>query len=645
MSASSTAALPPFISSAEQPLRFEQVIRAIGQTTKLLVLCSESATRDSKLASIEDLVEVRRGTEIRRVTLAKLLSECLPKHCAPEAIDCRKLAGLNRHMALRRVHARNTDPTALHKFLARRSRTHGLVGCLTTSVDGLEARGDQILEEKTLMLCGNNRELVCCRPGCVGLDGDRAAAVDEQLIKGASVEMGDQEQLGLQCDSCRRKWVKTAVAKRAHGERTLLLRPAVQLELSIDAQEGQMRQDALSMARRSQLLLILEQPLKERTLSDLAQALADEVHQHSGAVLYISRERLRTRGAYNYIDLQLDLNSQELVNLVNAAEEMQGQPQDPAGPDMFCDAADLWLEILRNEVPIMQSLEDIHIQGQYCHFCNCSISEYLIGCQNCDATYCHRRFSYDESPDAVFDDKGTIVPQDLPGDDVIAMTDLDATPAAKDDFPMEEACVILDYYSPDGRRPRLSEAKKRFLCPECWQAKAGGLYPHFVRPSPRLHPELEGAPTPKLAVVIYYVEQFWPHATHLASMLTGRWTTKSWKVTSIYLFSDLSSGGGPDLQGMTMKRVRTGEPGEMANAGDYHGRGDSGDSGRVDRTSSHSQRGLKIPDAQDQGSLDGLSAIGMRVLDAWLKYRPSTRVRTHTPTSDDRATISILIQA
>ncbi|QRV85102.1 helicase domain-containing protein [Ceratobasidium sp. AG-Ba] len=271
--------------------------------------------------------------------------------------------------------------------------------------------------------------------------------------------------------------VKTAVAKRAHGERTLLLRPAVQLELSVDAQEGQMRQDALSMARRSQLLLILEQPLKERTLSDLAQALADEVHQQSGAVLYISRERLRTRGAYNYIDLQLDLNSQELVNLVNAAEEMQGQPQDPAGPDMFCDAADLWLE--------------------------------------------------------VFDDKGTILPQDLPGDDVIAMTDFDATPAAKDDFPMEEACVILDYYSPDGRRPRLSDAKKRFLCPECWQAKAGGLYPHFVRPLPRLHLELEGAPTPKLAVVIYYVEQFWPHATHLASMLTGRWTTKSWKCSVV----------------------------------------------------------------------------------------------------------------
>jgi hypothetical protein len=167
----------------------------------------------------------------------------------------------------------------------------------------------------------------------------------------------------------------------------------------------------------------------------------------------------------------------------------------------------------------------------------------LIQCIGCDVILCARQINFDESDSAEVGQDGTIVPIDVPPKDEDG--DEDAPPFAR-----EESCVILNHFSRDGKRPRLEQAKDDFACADCWDRKLRGLYPvrssaragfvdtdlgvdqHYVRPFHRLAPTLLGQKAPRTAVLIFYIEQFWPHAKHLTALLAARFANLSWPVST-----------------------------------------------------------------------------------------------------------------
>jgi hypothetical protein len=106
---------------------------------------------------------------------------------------------------------------------------------------------------------------------------------------------------------------KMAILRRGSSERTLLLHPAVQMELAGEMVAGDIRAHMLESTQASQLLLIMEQLLKAEGLLDLTRDLADAVHMRSGVDIYVAHKPLRGRNMFNHIDAQLQLDAAELV--------------------------------------------------------------------------------------------------------------------------------------------------------------------------------------------------------------------------------------------------------------------------------------------------------------------------------------------
>lgn len=110
---------------------------------------------------------------------------------------------------------------------------------------------------------------------------------------------------------------KTAIAKRDYTERSLALRPAVQLELGASMVAGDVKAHMLALAETCQLLLIVGEPPRAGSLLDLTRDLADLIHARSGAVVYVGCEPLRGRHTFDFIDAQLQIRVPELVARVS----------------------------------------------------------------------------------------------------------------------------------------------------------------------------------------------------------------------------------------------------------------------------------------------------------------------------------------
>jgi hypothetical protein len=116
-------------------------------------------------------------------------------------------------------------------------------------------------------------------------------------------------------------------------------------------------------------------------------------------------------------------------------------------------------QIVNNELPTLTRSEDAPYDGEFCECCLCGVAEYLVKCQSCASRFCCRQTGDDESSTAEGDEES----MDEPGE--------------KDDFVLEEACIILNVYSNDSSRPTLEQAKREFVCPNCWKYDIHGLYP------------------------------------------------------------------------------------------------------------------------------------------------------------------------
>jgi hypothetical protein len=59
-------------------------------------------------------------------------------------------------------------------------------------------------------------------------------------------------------------------------------------------------------------------------------------------------------------------------------------------------------------------------------------------------------------------------------------------------------------------------------------------FKHYVRPIAREKPEPVDRPWPRLALLVYYVEQFWPQTKHLCALVSSLWKQMGWQVR-VYL--------------------------------------------------------------------------------------------------------------
>ncbi|KAG9099553.1 hypothetical protein FRC06_005156 [Ceratobasidium sp. 370] len=457
-STTDTSYLPPVSSPETLPARFEQLLNAVARTKKMLVLCGDSASRQASLPLVEAPVDVPHGSETRRTALRTLLRQCSPATVPPDSLDPRVLAGLNAAMTCRRIAARSAPARSFHGFLARMCAQGKLAGCLTTSFDGLEARGDPALEARTIMLHGDNRLVRCCRRNCSGMDQSDTIELDDRFLN--PVPSGN---LGQLCNSCSKKHKKMALSRRTCGERSLALRPAVEIDLGGDMVAGEAKATMLEFAKGSQLLLIVEQTLKSPSLLELTRDLAEVVHERSGAVIYVGREPLRGRNLFTHIDAQLQIDVSDFVVRVEEEADKVALSGGKDGLEVVYDEQDFWFDVVSNQLPALSRSEHTGYDGEVCERCMCSVPEYLVHCRLCQSRFCCRRIAYDESLSAPLDEQGLVKLIDEPGD--------------QDPFTLEDACVILDHYSKDGSRPRLEQAKRDFVCSDCWNRGVQGLYP------------------------------------------------------------------------------------------------------------------------------------------------------------------------
>ncbi|QRV80704.1 hypothetical protein RhiJN_08719 [Ceratobasidium sp. AG-Ba] len=437
------------------PARLAQVIDAIARTRHIMIACGDTLTREASITGIEDPVDVYYGRETRRSSLQTLLRECSPLQTSPDTLDQRLLASLNAAMAKRRIAARNCEAGPFLHF------------------DGVEAVLNPDVDDRVFRLHGDNRTVRCCRTLCVAQSDEASAVYDGKFLEAPSavVQTGFGGPL---CSVCRQKWIKTRPASQTHTEKNVVLRLAVQLELSETTLMGEGKKRLLASAATSQLMLIVECPFKPRgPIDGLRFDLADEVHKGSGAVIYVGVESIRGKAPYTAIDLHLPITAAYFAEYVDrAVEELAfgdtGTDGEEYDPEFWYDVSiSIFLSVLpepgdhhhvqivSNHLSSIAKNEEPLSLAQACDHCSTCTPEYLGQCQICQSHFCFRRAPYNESPDVR-----------LFGEVELCSVDrIDNV----DPFEYEDAWVVFDFYSKNGHRPAL--ATSDFIQSICCNSK------------------------------------------------------------------------------------------------------------------------------------------------------------------------------
>ncbi|KDN35631.1 hypothetical protein RSAG8_11426, partial [Rhizoctonia solani AG-8 WAC10335] len=80
----------------------------------------------------------------------------------------------------------------------------------------------------------------------------------------------------------------------------------------------------------------------------------------------------------------------------------------------------------------------------------------------------------------------------------------------------------------DGISSALDKANDESMLVDGEDHTADMWFDHFVRAMPRVTIERPGQPLPRMVLLVYYLEQFWPAAKQLCTSLGGRWKNNGW---------------------------------------------------------------------------------------------------------------------
>ncbi|CUA72102.1 Hydrocephalus-inducing protein [Rhizoctonia solani] len=555
------------------PSRFSEVLAGIARTKKILILSGDTALSGCGIPPLDSIAEYPE--QPRRTTYWNLIREST-EH--PEKYPIHSLTNFNRIMTERRITARQAQRLPYFDYLHTLCKADRLTRCLTTSIDGLEAKSSVDVAGRVTTIYGDNRFSRCLVPACEGLSEEQTSALDDTF----------RTQKMARCEACWDKNKKNSMQRRFGTEELRALRPCVQarcglsfvnIELSVDddGEQGDDYTDALppipraseSKAKMSgngksrgkrqpaikftppdpidlagydggcHLFLLLGAPPKDPDLLDVTRDLAASVHGRGGAVVYIDPGLLHGTSQHDHIDIHLQADIQETLSEVMKQME-QDLVGEPMGENIGNDA-DLWFELIQNELPVRHTQKDVPYDRAVCAHCSCGIEDYLAECTQCRITYCYRRVQEVEDSEDSESDSGeaTTLKHSLdlhatsvsetslkPPSEPLAKS---STSRTSDSFPFYEACIAFNMFHTGGRQPSLAEAKQSFICPDCWNFQEKGLYPHYVRPPPRDSIELTTDVWPRLALVVFYVEDFWPQTKHLVNFTTGFWRQLGWE--------------------------------------------------------------------------------------------------------------------
>ncbi|CUA75202.1 Eukaryotic translation initiation factor 3 subunit B [Rhizoctonia solani] len=467
--------------------RLATVIETIAKTEKIMLMSGPGVSIACGLSylDMDEQIIVQSGDSQYGSSLQNAFDDCSLLNTEAKSVSEDKLAAFNKYMVDLRIRARSAPMSIFHLLLQRTLREKRVMRCLTTSFDGLDQQPDSAIDEKVIRMYGDNRFLRCCMPLCPGIYSAEEAYIDDQLRSKGIVF----------CPPCTREAQKIKSQRLAAQSAAMrLLRPAVDIHLPTELQRvGDLRSEVMKEAKSCQLLLIVGLPLKSGEVYDLMRELASEVHHSYGAVVYVDNETIRGRNTSGIIDFHLqmdieDFSSRILVEMDNHREMGHDINADPA---LELDQSEIWYEVMNNTLEPESSAQESEDTGPLCCLCGLSDPLCLTRCTKCSDYLC--------------------------------------IPSIYGPYGKHKSCLVFGGYT--GRRPdplSTKSDKDDFICPWCWKHSEHGLYPHYVRPAPQMNVHMRDGTAPRMAMIIYYLDQFWPHAKHLCSLVKNRWQMYGW---------------------------------------------------------------------------------------------------------------------
>ncbi|KAF8695005.1 hypothetical protein RHS03_08120, partial [Rhizoctonia solani] len=92
----------------------------------------------------------------------------------------------------------------------------------------------------------------------------------------------------------------------------------------------------------------------------------------------------------------------------------------------------------------------------------------------------------------------------------------------------KKAGAWCEMFRDEANKPSIEMEIDAFCCMYCWNHSEEGPYPHSVKPAPWVAVQERGRPAPRMIMIIYFLDQFWPQAKHLRNLVAGKWAGRGW---------------------------------------------------------------------------------------------------------------------
>ncbi|KAG9099177.1 hypothetical protein FRC06_005545 [Ceratobasidium sp. 370] len=378
-----------------------------------------------------------------------------------------QLQTINKAMTQFRIQARQVELTPFHRFIHRKIDMGECTSCITANFDGLEARHRPDLRSRMVMLHGDNTTLACPAPGCPELNGDEVHSFDSRFLTGETVL----------CPSCV---TASNLPRRTHAK-PQLLRANVLLDGSIDPNihvNGTWDQVLLE-AEGADALLIAGTSLNTPETCALVDELVCRVRANEGAVVFINIVDYSKSRLAHLMDFSLQIDAQECASTLLAIMD-----QDSAET-----ASQVWEEFSEPTLPSATFIPPPPSVDRKCCQCDLAMQDALLSCITCGSVYCYER----------------------------------------PDEHLGSMCVVLHGLVSLPPGTPLETSIQSFECYECFDHEKPEIFPHLVRPTRFFYEYPDPETPPRLALVVYYLSQFWPDAEHTITSIVNSWGLEGWE--------------------------------------------------------------------------------------------------------------------
>ncbi|QRW22512.1 helicase domain-containing protein [Rhizoctonia solani] len=268
--------------------------------------------------------------------------------------------------------------------------------------------------------------------------------------------------------------------------------PAVLNSMASDMLPGaRLRNRIVAAAKNADLLLIAGISLQSDEIMDLVREIAEQVHRRYGGVVYIGEQPSGGRGSKYHVDFHLQMTPDKcaghIQSTMNRLEDADTSMESAVGTES--EKAGAWCEIINNEIESLFLVEEPELNRPQCFLCNTSLEECLLKCRRCGDWLCYTG-PYHTNRTA--------------------------------------PCVVLQMFRDEANKPSIEMEIDAFCCMYCWNHSEEGPYPHSVKPAPWVAVQERGRPAPRMIMIIYFLDQFWPQAKHLRNLVAGKWAGRGW---------------------------------------------------------------------------------------------------------------------